>query len=90
MLISDLNLPELSLTPVSAIPSATKPEFGDVWITEDGRLIVVTTVDESFHGAIKLHARINGEWIDTTVDFWSLILLSMRAVPVGKVKVSKP
>ena len=90
MSISELNLTELDLTPVKGTPSATKPEFGDVWITEDDRLIVVTKVDEPMHGAIKLHARINGEWIEVNVNLWPLVLLSMRAVPVaGKVKVSK-
>lgn len=90
MYISELNLTELGLTPVNAIPSAAKPESGDVWITEDDRLIVVTKVDEPFHGATKLCARINGELTESIIQRWSLVLLSMRAVPVGKVKVSKP
>ena len=87
MIISELNTTELGLTTINGIPSATKPEFGDVWITEDNRLIVVTKVDEPMHGAVKLHARINGEWVEANVNLWSMMLLSMRAVPVGKVKV---
>ena len=91
MLISELNTTELGLTTINGIPSATKPEFGDVWITEDNRLIVVTKVDEpSFGKNTYVHARVNGELTESIIQRWSLVLLSMRAVPVGKVKVSKP
>ncbi len=88
MLISELNIIELGLKIVNGIPSATKPESGDVWITEDGRLIVVTKVDDpSFGNNTYVHARINGELIESIIQRWSMVLLSMRTVPVGKVKV---
>lgn len=87
MNVSELNLTELGLTPIKGIPSAIKPEVGDVWITEDDRLIVVTKADEPFHGATNLCVRINGELTESITQRWSLVLLSMRAVPVGKVKV---
>jgi hypothetical protein len=91
MIISELNLTELGLTPVKGIPSAIKPEVGDVWITEDDRLIVVTKVEEpSFGNSISVYARVNGENVESIIQRWPLVLLSMRAVPVaGKVKVSK-
>ena len=85
MIISELNTTELGLTIVNGIPNAIKPECGDVWITEDDRLIVVTKVDDPIYGT-KLHARVNGEWVEVNVNLWSMMLLSMRAVPVGKVK----
>ena len=88
MIISELNTTELGLTIVNGIPSAIKPECGDVWITEDDRLIVVTKVDEpSFGNLVYVHARINGELLESVIQRWSMVLLSMRAVPVGKVKV---
>ncbi len=88
MIISELNTTELGLTIVNGIPNAIKPECGDVWTTEDDRLIVVTKVDDpSFGSNTYVHARINGELIESIVQRWSMVLLSMRAVPVGKVKV---
>ena len=88
MLISELNFTELGLTPIKGTPSATKPECGDVWITEDDRLIVITKVDEySFGNIPRVHACINGKWLDPSIKWWSMVLLSMRATPVGKVKV---
>ncbi len=88
MLISELNTTELGLTTINGIPSATKPEFGDVWITEDNRLIVVTKVDELIPLiSNQIAARINGERVEVAINLWSMMLLSMRAVPVGKVKV---
>lgn len=91
MLISELNTTELGLTIINGTPSAIKPECGDVWITEDDRLIVVTKVDEySFGNIPRVHACINGKWLDPSITWWPLVLLSMRAVPVvGKVKGSK-
>ena len=87
MLISELNLTELGLTTVNDIPSAIKPECGDVWISQDDKLIVVTKVDDSsYYVNPHVNARINGQYFDINIKLWSMVLLSMRAVPVGKVK----
>ena len=87
MLISELNTTELGLKTINGTPSAIKPECGDVWISEDNRLIVITKVDEpSFGNYTYVHARVNGELIESNIQRWSMMLLSMRAVPVGKVK----
>lgn len=88
MIISELNTTELGLTVVNGIPSAIKPECGDVWITADDRLIVVTKVDDLAFNTPRVYAHINGEFLERNIKIWPMVLLSMRALPVvGKVKV---
>ena len=86
MILSELNTTELGLTTVNDIPSAIKPECGDVWISQDDKLIVVTKVDDSSYVNPHVNARINGQYLDINIKLWSMVLLSMQAVPVGKVK----
>lgn len=87
MIISELNTTELGLKTINGTPSAIKPECGDVWISQDDKLIVVTKVDDSLYVNPHVNARINGQYLDINIKLWSLVLLSMRAIPVGKVKV---
>lgn len=86
MLISEFKTKELGLTVINDLPSAIKPEFGDVWLCNDGRLIVVTKIDDSAFGNIRrVHACINGEWLEPFIDLWPMVLLSMQASPLGRV-----
>lgn len=68
------------------MPSAIKPAIGDVWLCNDGRLIVVTKIDDSAFGNIRrVYACINGEWLEPFIDLWPMVLLSMQATPLGNV-----
>lgn len=88
MMISDFNLTELDLTPKNGEPSANKPESGDVRITKDDRIIVVTKVDEPLVGNnMYVHALINGELLEPNIKLWSTILLLLQASPVGRLKL---
>lgn len=87
MLISEFKTKELGLTVTNDLPSAIKPAIGDVWLCNDGRLIVVTKIDDSAFGNIRgVHACINGEWLEPFIDLWPMVLLSMQASPLGRVR----
>ena len=87
MMISDFNIKEIGLSATNDIPSGNKPEFGDVWITKDDRVIVVTKIDQpSFGNITRIHACINGEFLSPNIEIWPMVLLSLQASPVGRVR----
>jgi len=86
MLISEFKTKELGLTVTNNLPSAIKPEIGDIWLSEDDRLIVITKIDDLAFGNIaRVHACVNGEWLEPTINLWPMVLLSMKALPLGRV-----
>lgn len=88
-LIEISNLIEhINLSVKASLPTAHKPENGDLWLSKDDRMIVVTRVDEPSNGDIsRVHAYINGEWLEPSIRLWSMVLLSLQAKPLGKLKV---
>lgn len=87
MIIAELKIKELGLTVTNDLPSAIKPEFGDVWLCEDGRLVIITKVDlPSFNNITRVHACINGEWLTPSIEWWPMVLLSLQASPLGRVR----
>lgn len=88
MMISDFNLAELDLTPRNGKPNADKPEPGDVWISKDDRVIVVTKVDEPLIGNNRfVRVLMNGEVIAPNIKSWKMFLLSLQAFPVGRLEI---
>ncbi len=85
--ISDL-IEHVNLSAKGTLPTANKPEYGDLWLSKDDRMIVVTRVDEPSMGNIpRVHACINGEWLEPSIRLWPMVLLSLQAKPLGKLKV---
>jgi len=85
--IADL-IKQLDLSSKGTLPTAHKPEHGDLWLSKDSRMIVVTRVDEPSIGNIpRIHACINGEWLEPSIRLWPMVLLSLQAKPLGKLKV---
>lgn len=85
--ISDL-IEHVNLSAKGTLPTANKPEYGDLWLSKDDRMIVVTRVDEPSMGNIpRVHACINGEWLEPSIRLWPMVLLSLQTKPLGKLKV---
>lgn len=85
--ISDL-IEHVNLSIKDALPTAHKPERGDLWLSKDNRMIIVTNIDKpSFGNITRIHACINGEWLEPCITLWPMVLLSLQAKPLGKLKV---
>lgn len=73
----------------NGLPKGRNPVKGDVWISKDKRLIVITKIDAPSFGNISyVHAYVNGKYIQENVEWWPMILLSMQASPVGRVRTT--
>lgn len=79
----------VNLSAKDTLPTTNKPERGDLWLSKDNRMIVVTNIDKpSFGNITRIHACINGEWLEPCITLWPMVLLSLQAKPLGKLKVT--